>query len=437
MAQYIKQGDIFGRIGTGFGKGLAEQVPKEIERNRLQKALSSIGDEEDLTPFQKFTRVVGAAHEYPQIAQSAGELLRQEGIARGFRNVKPGEEAIPQQTSPVGQRQPDPFEQQRPAPAQNISPTESKTKGLVSPESTQAALNIYIPKTRDEILQRASQLYDNNRQLYPNPEMAIKGAMEEDQQNQAISAAKQSQRSSSIGVEDRVRSQLSDLRKSANAQIPDNVYQAVENDVIDKINEGRSELEATKEGQKKLDQISREYNSLDKLGNWLMPFGRPSEKNRSMNSLREDFKKRDDLENFADSLVGRNGISYPKAYYKAYKLSESKEVNDIVKGLPELKQLSYSKGFPEIVDNKKHTIDASKKLAPLLKSTGASPLAVSEALRMKNYDPVVWMEYVTRNKDKLDLSARQNRELDKDRNWLPSLNDLFLFLGTGDDELVE
>ena len=32
MAIEINQGNLFGRIGTGIGKGLADQVPKEIDR---------------------------------------------------------------------------------------------------------------------------------------------------------------------------------------------------------------------------------------------------------------------------------------------------------------------------------------------------------------------------------------------------------------------
>ena len=34
MAQEIKNANIWGRVGTEIGKGLSEQVPKEIERIR-------------------------------------------------------------------------------------------------------------------------------------------------------------------------------------------------------------------------------------------------------------------------------------------------------------------------------------------------------------------------------------------------------------------
>ncbi len=86
-AQYIKQGNIFGRIGTGFGRGLAEQIPKEIERTRLQSGLEDVANQsEGLTPFQRFAKLSGVPGITPQALQSGSELLRQEGIRSSFRN---------------------------------------------------------------------------------------------------------------------------------------------------------------------------------------------------------------------------------------------------------------------------------------------------------------------------------------------------------------
>ena len=97
MAQLIKQGNIFGRIGSGIGKGLAEQVPKEIERGRLSSALKELGEQKDLTPFQQYAGLVGAAHEYPQVVQSGAELLKQQGIRNAYaRNRNPEQMQQPQ-----------------------------------------------------------------------------------------------------------------------------------------------------------------------------------------------------------------------------------------------------------------------------------------------------------------------------------------------------
>ena len=44
MAQYIKNANIFGRIGTGIGKGVNEQLPKEVEHQRFRSGLQKLGE---------------------------------------------------------------------------------------------------------------------------------------------------------------------------------------------------------------------------------------------------------------------------------------------------------------------------------------------------------------------------------------------------------
>jgi hypothetical protein len=91
MAQYIKQANIFGRLGTAVGKGLAEQIPKEIERTRLQAGLEDLAtNTEGMTPFQRFAKLSGVPGITPQAIQSGSELLRQEAIRNSFRN-QPGQ----------------------------------------------------------------------------------------------------------------------------------------------------------------------------------------------------------------------------------------------------------------------------------------------------------------------------------------------------------
>jgi hypothetical protein len=425
----LPQPSIFGRIGTGLGEGLAQQLPKEIERNRLSGALQKLGDQKGLTPYQQFTGLVSAAHEYPQVVQSGSEILRQQGMGQGLRNNQgqpnqnPLRPAQPNQNIPQGQG--------------NAPGLQPESKGLVKSENTQEALKNYIPKTREQLQERAADFYEQNPQLYPTPEMAMQAATQEDQQNQAISNAKQAERQSQIGVEDRLRGQLSDLRNSANAKIPDNVFQQVENDVIEKVSYGMPELEAAKKGQEKLDEISRQYSGIDRIGNWLAPSGNPSATRRSLESLQNDFKKRKDLENFADSLVGRNGLSYGKGYFLAYPPKDFPEVNKEINALPKKKTTNFEKGFPELIKNEKETLEFAKKIAPIIKKSGASPLSTAEAIRQRGYDPDTFLDYLVKNKDQLDFTGRQNRELDKTRNWFPSLNDLWLFLGAGMDNVVE
>ena len=47
MVQVIDTGgSVAGRIGKGFGQGLAEQLPKEIEKYRLSSGLNKLGKQD-------------------------------------------------------------------------------------------------------------------------------------------------------------------------------------------------------------------------------------------------------------------------------------------------------------------------------------------------------------------------------------------------------
>ena len=443
MAQYIKNANIFGRIGSNIGKGLAESIPKEVERNRMTEGLKELGGKQGLTPFEQYAGLIGipGVADRPQIVQTGGELLKHQGIAQGFRNAGNQQDNANQQNAgnPLRNAIENKGNQNQQQTAQGLQPNPS---GLVSPSATRATLEHYIPKNRDQLLQRAGDLYDQNRQLYPNPEMAFQAAVQEDAQNQAINQAQQGKRNSQIGVEDRARGQLSKLREAANVEIPDNVYQQVENDVLDKISNGEGETEATKYGQKKLDEISRQYKALDTIGNLDYMFRDTKDIKRNLRDVREPFKERGDLENLADSYISKQHLSPGKGYYLAFPPSDIKELNNELVKLPNLNTNDYVKKFPnksfQEIENlqQKDTLEASKRLAKAMGKDG-SPLAIGEELKAKGYDPSIWFDYLGKNRKSLDLSERQGRELEKPKNAFPTLNDNWLFFSSGLDKLVE
>ena len=91
MAQKISRGSILGRIGTGIGEGLAEQLPKEVDRHRLSSGLKQFEqDSAGLSPMQQVTRLasIPGALEHPQLIQSLAELSKQQQIRDAYRNTK-------------------------------------------------------------------------------------------------------------------------------------------------------------------------------------------------------------------------------------------------------------------------------------------------------------------------------------------------------------
>jgi hypothetical protein len=96
MANYVKKANIFGRIGENLGKGLAEQIPKEVEHQRRKSDLQGLANDSDkgnLSPAQFLARAAGAYGSTPQTIQSFGELAKQQQLRKAYkRGGVPGQE---------------------------------------------------------------------------------------------------------------------------------------------------------------------------------------------------------------------------------------------------------------------------------------------------------------------------------------------------------
>lgn len=107
MSYEVKQGNIFGRIGSGFGQGLAEQVPKEMEHQRLRHGLQELEQAAPgLNPMQFLTRAYGTYGLTPQMVQSLGEAAKHQGIRDAFQgkgNEEIGQNVAPSKEVPAGQ----------------------------------------------------------------------------------------------------------------------------------------------------------------------------------------------------------------------------------------------------------------------------------------------------------------------------------------------
>ncbi len=433
MVQIISdptRGSIFGRIGKGVGQGFAEQAPKEMERGRLARGLQQLESEiGNLSPLQQLTRLaaIPGALDRPQLVQSFGELAKQQAQAGALSK------GINKQEQPTEfPRTPRPQKQETP-----------KTPSITTTEPIKATIENYIPKSYEQILDRAGQLYNENQALYKNdPQLALQAATQEDAQNQSINAAQQTKRKTQQDVQTRVQNELRTQAENAGVTIPDNVYSDIENRALDAVNSGEmTELQAGKHFKKELDAISRDYKAIETVGTAKLISRSPSGNKDALRSIRNKFKERNDLENFTDAIIANNGLSPSKAAYLAYDIKDNKEMNNAIANLkPLTAEPKFEKGYftneipSEKIENE--TLKISKKLAPLLKKD-VSPLAVAEELKSRGYDPQVWMRYLDQNRKNLEFSEWQGRQLDKPRNFSNTLNDIWMFTWSGLDKLVE
>ena len=402
-----------------------------MDRYYLSQGLKKLEEQKDLTPRQRFSRSLTLPGLTEQGRHGLGELAKQEAQGNAlnkYASTLPPEEKI--------QRFPESNQQtNQPGATRENSPSVTTRAPL------EATLKPRLPATQDEILRDAAQRFNANPALYEHdPKNAVAAAEQADLREQNRNIGLQQQRQNELAVQDRVVNDFKNQISELNAKAPGNVSQKVLDKAFNSVKsvedggEGLTEQEATRQAGLELEAASREYSAIKSLGNWTFIARSPSENKRAIKENREGFKARDDLENFADTLVGSNGLSNPVAYAEAYPVQENKPLYNELKSAATQKVPVSARGMGtggSIANQKdidKKTLELSKKLLENLAE--GSPLAVAQYLKGKNYNPEVWLNYIGNNRDK--LNKRQERELGKARNFTPTLNDMWMRFSTNE-----
>lgn len=417
MSYSIKQAPLGARLGAGLGQGLAEQVPKEIERYRLRKGLEDFTQQsKDLDPMQRMAKLMSIPGMTAQGIQTFGELSKQQ--MKGEALTKLGQDKRGPERFPGTERG-------APAPA----PGEEPIPSITTAEGIQATRKPFIPRTSDQILKDAGEAYNANPGLYFNePDKAIQMEFQREQQDMARSEALQKQRRGEQDIQRNIEGELAKQADKLGATadfVPGDVFTDIESKAINSVlpkeegGQGLTERQAKVKYGKEMQDVAKDYSTINSFDNWFMnPVDGKNIRN-SLEGLQKTFKKRGDLENFADTMVGRNGLSNERAYFLAY---PSKEYPELQKNINSLKNLGQKlpRSFRE-----KQTKPIVEKLANNLGK--GSPLSVGVELKKKGYEPDIWYDYLNKNSGNLDLTERQVRELNKKRSDIPALNDLWLF----------
>lgn len=429
MAGYtIKQAPLAARIGTGVGQGLAEQVPKEIERHRLASGLEALNQKKNMSPFEQFTGLVKAAHEYPSVIQGGSELLKQQARANAFgqsQNRKAPLNRFPE------------INQSRDVPEQR-SQIPSTTSGSLL-EKVQEG---YIPPTiedRDEI---ASQVFNSNPARFDNdPNKAIEWANQKIAQEEKIDLANQSKYKNLSSIQENIIDRLKNYSDKLNTKTPADLYSRIEDKAIKSTmpikqgGRGLSEQQAAKEYTKELDDASRLFQKIPELGNLGIALSNKRSLSSSIRGLQNEFEKIDQTDNFAKKLQSENGFSPPFSYAMAQPVYKVPEAAKIIQGLPDLQGTerggalagtvagSLLGGIPGAIAGsifgnqaiRPKAIEATAQIAPQLaeivrKNEKASPLAIAHELAKKGYDPQTWLSYLVNHSDDLNLRSRQSEQ---------------------------
>ncbi len=403
----IKQGNIFGRVGTGIGKGLAEQVPKEIERGRLASGLKELGEQKGLSPFQQFTGLASTPGITPQMLQSGSDILRQQNYLDAIKNQYGNTQ---QKNNYI------PSTEELKTPVQGEIPT------LSTPEATAQSYKEYIPPTEQQERADAAENFNKNPARYEYDfEKALKERKEITARNQEIQKAHQTQEATAVAKEEKLKGafdkEAQRLGINTQGEKPNfhpKIYQKFEEDLIKSIlpkadgGEGLTQEQAVKKYSKILDQTFRDYQDLGSLSSWS-----PREFDRQSRAIQKNFEKIGAQQTMMDELITRHELAPMYAAHKAYpiKKGEMKALEKIIptqQGLPNkpLNDVDYAKMKQEM-------------------GNSGSPLSIAYEIDRKGYSPRGWLDYLNKNRDtlqgwQLDQLKKPIELLDLKTMWLKS-----------------
>lgn len=420
MAQYIKQANIFGRVGSGIGKGLAEQIPKEIERGRLQSGLKELGEAKNLSPFQQFSQLSAIPGVTPQMIQSGTELLRQQARAQALSN-----QGQPQQEKPM----------KFPKLSVNVLGGEpGKTPSITKESHLEQAQEGYIPPTIEERDSIAADAFNSNPGFFGNdPQKALDWADSKIAQEEKINLAHRAQHQNLSAIQDNVVNRLKSQSERLNTQVPADLYSSIEDEAIQATKpkkdggKGLTEQQAMREYGKKLDDASRLFSKIDEIGNWGTTLRPASQTLRSLNDLQNSMEKLGQTDNFAKKLISEVKLSPMMAYGVAQKVSRVPKLNEIIKSIPKLETTETIAETARDPMSIQKTMEIAPRLAKIVKENEkASPLAIAYELEKKGYDASTWLQYVTDNSDTLNLRQRQAEQSATPINTVTPWNDWWL-----------
>jgi hypothetical protein len=417
MAQLIKQGNIFGRVGSSIGQALAEQVPKEIERNRLSSGLENLNSQKNLSAQEYFTKALSVPGliDRPQVIQSLENLSRQR--ARG--------EAL------AGQQQPKPS----PFPERSVSPqeaTNSNVPSLTKEDIFKKTQEGYIPPTISDRDAIAGDAYNKNPAFFGNdPQKAIEWADQNIAQEEKIANAYATKHGNLSKIQDNVVTRLEDQAKRLNTQVPAELYSKIEDEAIQATKpkseggRGLTEQQAMKEYADRLNDASRDFAKIDEVGSWGISLRPAKDSLRSMKEIQNKMESLDQTDNYAKKLIASNQLSPKLAYAIAQPVSKVPGLNATLSKLPNNELKNYK-------NPKLETLKVSPELAKFVKDNEkASPLAIAHELDKKGWDGSAFLEYVTDHANELNLRQRQSEQTSTPINLVAPWNDWWLSSFTG------
>ena len=346
-------GSVFGRLGKGIGKGLSEQLPKEIERSRLSSSLKDIAGrsrEGKLDPLGVFTETAGAPGITPQHLYTLGPLLNQMQQKRNFLDRGSQSGAGPQAPPQQGIQSPQQASDQG-MPAQQISQditAPMPNSGFASPSQiTNYKKSILQEPSFDQVNSLAKDYL--NQGITQDPGEATNLARQELTQNRVA------QQERSAAIRTNLTDRLSRALQGGGLNDYKDIAGEIQNSLLDQGEYMVNQLGLTPEAaSEQLSSIATDLgktvNKLKDTGSFTNMFKSAKEKETALRTQKKDFEKYGYGELFDDMAAAELGITPLQAAHVLSPL-KNKEVDNILDKTKKLSKKSTTENIePKTLD---------------------------------------------------------------------------------------
>ena len=429
------QGSISGRIGKGFAEGLTEQIPKQIERNRLTQGLQEMKKNPSVDPLDQLTQLYQSGATPEQISQIQPLLER----ANANREAQREANNISQNKTPVKNTAQKGNENVvgENTTLGNKNKKTPKKPSLITKGPQQASLNPILPLTTEEIKTQGAE----NRKNFPNKyKTQAEGEAEAIAQRNREIASQQAEINLGVtqkGLRNELENELAkrlgfDLQKGGFEQftdVPGNYIKKVLDEEDTEIASGnKSTQEAAEDASKNI----KDYASL-RLANstegkkWMVSKD-PKAVRSMVNNQKEGYKERGELKTFVNDLITNHNVTRPRAEYIAHPIKDNKELNN---WLSKVKPESFFDKLGNMFTDTRNEDQARKIGRELPKYIGDNDSlgAIAVELDGKGLDGTAFIDEVRDlyKNNKIRLSPDQADELNTTGSLQPSIGDWFLF----------
>lgn len=424
MSFSIKPAPVSAQLGAGIGKGLAAQVPQEINRYRLSKGLEGLGQMGNLSPLEQVSKLYQIPGITPDMVATLAPLLQKAQIARESREKRIGGLDQTMQSGMTGNLQPG-------MTGDLTSALVDQKKATQPPASTQAidrraSPNYLLPSTPEELNKKALQLQNQFPYRFgDNYEAALAEAQRLDSERLAIDQAYQSR---SDLVEQEFQKQLEQkIQKGGTetyADVLGDLQSRFQKEAIDMVDRGlASPQEAARQVSKKALDFAKSRQQLKNIGMQWFLSTTPAKVRDAYSVIRKEYDKVGELESFEKDLQTFEGLSPYYSSSLAYPTEGNKDIENIIKSSQPVPSFAYATG----IKGKEDISQLSEKIGSKIKPDD-SILSIGLALKDKGFNEEDFIKEINKlyNENKIQLNERQVRELQNTSTSTPNLDDLWI-----------